>query len=461
VTTVPMTVEALSEAEQQHEIVLRPIWWAHPARLFLMCATVGPVFAWSASPETVNGVWGSPKYWGADESLLAAVYIACFTGGALIFARRGQVPEDRAGRLVLHPRQVRFMRSAVRVCLVLTVLAYSAWALKGVLNGVSVGDAWDVAQGERGAVGRLKRLAPPLAGVTTLTQLAPVVVLLQHLLRRAGLPVSRGPEFVVIALAVCRTLLYAERLAVIEVLLPYVALGALTAGARTDLSRTKARVWSALPLVAPLCLLLLFGVFEHSRSWSNYWQEKYKRGGYSQFVLDRTTAYYATSSNNAALLREGFDENVTLPYYTVKFFWNAPVLSQVISYRSLAGFSPGGAWSDHLQLNANPEFNNEGGLLVAEADYGIAGGAVYWFMIGCAAGAVYRRAAAGRPGAVVFFGVALVGLLEVSRIAYWGTGRFVPTAVAAVVIGHQLSVLASPTAPPMSAGLARLRSQRQ
>jgi hypothetical protein len=335
-------------------------------------------------------------------------------------------------RVVAAPR----LGSVARGCFVLACIGYALWIAKGILGGIGPADALAVLRGERGAVGYLKGLASPVGGITTTTQLGPVVVLIHHVLRRAGRPQGRSAEITLVLLALVRVTLYAERLALIEILLPYVIIAFLVAPRRDTRPRRLLR--SLAPLMAPVVLLLIFGTFEHSRSWANYYKDQYTDSTYAQFVVDRASAYYATSSNNSGLIRQGFDEDLPLPYYTVKVVWRLPLIEAFFNYKTVTGVNPAPSWSYYLQQHANPEYNNEGGLTTAAADFGLIGGGLYWLLLGTAAGYLFRGLKEGRLAALVVYVAGFIGILEVSRISYWGTGRFVPTALAAYVLVRKL-----------------------
>ena len=101
----------------------------------------------------------------------------------------------------------------------------------------------------------------------------------------------------------------------------------------------------------------------------------------------------ATSRADGELYRETLPEPGRLPYFTVQFAWDAPLVSSAVDYQSVTGQPP---VRRVLEQYANPEFNSEGGLAEAYIDYGDVGGAIYYLLMGLFVGWLYRLFAASR-----------------------------------------------------------------
>ena len=144
--------------------------------------------------------------------------------------------------------------------------------------------------------GQLKVLFAPVAGVTSLTQVGIAQVVLAALVLCHG----RSPAVVrrlvvVLVLGLLRSYLLTERLALLELVVPLLAVGA----AHRRRRRGRGRFLPFAPVLALPVLLVVFGIFEYSRSW-NYYRTRTTQS-FPLFVVNRLAGYYATSYNNGAL----------------------------------------------------------------------------------------------------------------------------------------------------------------
>lgn len=202
--------------------------------------------------------------------------------------------------------------------------------------------------------------------------------------------------------------------------------------------------WALLPMLAPVLLAIVFGAFEYTRSWNDRYQQ-YGHVGFGEFVLLRLGGYYATASNNSAVLLTHMAPYAKLPYFTVPALWNFPIFKSLVNAHDVAGADPH-HWMLMLARYANPEFNNQGAILPAVADYGPVGALAWWAVIGLMLGVCHRSLRAGELHGVVLYAVVYVGLLEMGRIFYWGLGRAFPVIAGGVVIAMLLR-RARPPAP--------------
>jgi hypothetical protein len=242
-------------------------------------------------------------------------------------------------------------------------------------------------------------------------------------------PIARWEQaamFGVFALGALRAVAWSERLAMIELVVAYVV-------ARLAYTRVmRERTWTlatALPLAAPFLLYLLFTGTEYFRSW-HYFVNEYD--SVWQFSFERLMAYYATASNNGIGL---LVENRLWPEYTgrfvLEFLYQMPVIGEALLE------SVGDAQKQYfyfLSRYARPEFNNQTGLFTVLFDIGYAGSMLYFLAIGALVGALWdgwrRQACAG----VLFFPMAMLFLVELLRFNYFASSRFIPVAVALLLI---------------------------
>jgi hypothetical protein len=413
-------------------------WWAHPAAILLIWGPIGPIAAWATSSDSFIELWKTPKYFTATDLLVS---LACLFVCATVTIICGVDRSRPARYLEMTSAEVEVVKIALRGLFYLTIFGYAMWAAIGMLHGVSVADVVHAIRGEAGSISALKRQIRPVAGITSCTQFGPLVVLLAALLRRAGAePKARRYIGIIILLGLIRSVVYAERLAIFEVLAPLIVVHALFLPSSRQHKWLISVIRAAIPLIAPLVLLGVFALFEFNRSWTGFYKDTYN-GSYASFAVTRLEGYYATASNNSALIERDFDKKLPLPYYTVQWAWTLPGVSKVVSYADATGVDPTTEWVLELQANANPEFNNEGGILTPAADYGTAGGVVYWALVGIFFGNIWRRVRRGSFTSICLLGISFVGLLEIGRFTYWSLGRFVPAVLGVLYLSTRLRQL--------------------
>lgn len=400
---------------------LRWPWWVHPAWALMLLTGVTMLLAIGLSADTYVTAWQVPKFIdGTDAGLLLVGLLTLFLGTVLasgMAARSGSV------ELRITPDQVRYLRRAFKVLSLLTVLGYVFWAAQAFAEGVRLGDLLAVVSRQPDAISDLKANARPVAGLTTLTQFGPVAIAIGVLLRKVGHG-GKGYRWLVI-FACVRGVFYAERLAIIEVLLPILLLAALTV--RPDVGRRRAALTRLGPLLAVPVLWLVFAVSEYTRSWVYY--QQLTDSSFPTWVSLRLLGYYATGYNNSALLAEAHEGLSAPPYFTVDAFWNAPGVSSVLAPPPMQDW-----WTGVLIQNSNPEFNNTGSFLTTYAELGIVGMLVFWLVVGLVIGGVFSTMSKGSVPGLLAYATLFVGILELPRFIYWSQGRATPVILALLLV---------------------------
>ncbi len=406
------------------------VWWLSPAGAAALTVPVTLLIAWQLDDSYFRESWGTAKSLTHDTLLL-------FAAGALLFAIGGMLPlllSGGRGRHAASPAaavDTGFLRRCCVVLYRLTIVGYVALAAVGASRGARPADLLDALTSQDAFDSTLRTQFAPIAGITTLTQLgiAYVVVAVTLLTRESNRYVARR-LVVVVVLALMRAFFLTERLAILELAIPAVGILAMHAARRGGAGR---RLSSAAPFVLVPGAIAVFGIFEYSRSWVFYSQQR--GGSFLQFVIDRLAGYYATAYNNGQIaLTYGLGSDVRLPYGSIEAFWTAPGISQWDLYGRLTGRYEPDDYAYLLQQYGTPEFNSPGGLSIPFVDYGTAGGLVFFFVVGLALGIAYLRWRDGEFWASLVYPVALTGLLEMPRYLYWGQGRVLPSFVALVVI---------------------------
>lgn len=191
-----------------------------------------------------------------------------------------------------------------------------------------------------------------------------------------------------------------------------------------------------LPLIGFVGIFLLFCLGEYFRSW-----QYYKRffDSYWNFISVRFFGYFITSINNGAGMITYYPP-VGLPLQTVTGFYS------LLRVFGLDLMPDNNNYATYLERYSTPEFNNPGGLYVPYMDFGILGGLVVFFLMGCITGTLFKLFMKRRPLGLLLYAPWYCALLDIMRQWIWGNSRFVPVLITA--IGVSLIVYAIPKVKP-------------
>jgi oligosaccharide repeat unit polymerase len=346
-----------------------------------------------------------------------------FIFGAIAGLRFAKLPRRRAAAFADEPdvHLLDLIARGLQGALLLTIAAYVLWFGSGVVR--AGGFSAFVHEWSTNPETVKSDILKTIPGITTMTQLAVAAV---PLAIAFGVHRLRGMTpliTTVVALALIRSFIFSERLALLELVVPlvYLALG------RRVVLVPKAVLLAGASVVA---VLALFTATEARRS------VVYTH----QFSVTHLTArffgYYLTSENNA-LVVAGHYRAATPFAYTGEMFWKFPLVDKThvdhaplvgtvsLRYEDLFKNDPTTFWPNAFPDNGlSYEYNvfTTPGYLAA--DLGWAGLAVV-LLLGLYSGALYKRARAD-PFHRALYAMWLVGLLEFMRIMYFFNTRALP-----------------------------------
>jgi hypothetical protein len=415
----------------------RELWWLNPAYVAGLMGALLALAAFIIPESMYRTYWRTPKFFDVTALRMTLACVGMFTCGAMAGAFRrlysGQPSDaDWAERMPW-----AFLYRVYNACFYLSLFGYAAWAWAAVSRGATLELALGVLRGDKGASYAMKEVyLGTISGITTLTQLAIVCLLLAVLIGvREGWRRVIPKCGILLVLTVIRALLNSERLAVMELALPAAVL--FVRLVIVDSPRFSRRIWNLLraaPALGYSGLIVVFGASEYFRSWINFYAGRDM--SFWQFVSTRLLGYYVTALNNGALLAQRIDPTGA-PFFTLHLLWRFPVLSGIVDrlYPNLTlAANETDPYMRHLAVEANPEFNNGSGFLFPVLDFGFAGALLYWLLVGIACGVLYRQFQQKRIAGLLFYPVIFVGAIELTRIIYWAEGRaFVPLCVLAMV----------------------------
>jgi hypothetical protein len=414
-----------------------PVWWLNPAVAFGVPTMIVGVIAYSLGSGDYQQFWRTAKYFDFSCFNLLLAVVFTFVCGCLLGAARRSGRERVSTtdwKLAVRWQSVRLL---FNVCFVLSVLAYAIWLAAGIKKGLDLGMILGILRGASDAHYLLRYdYLTTIPGVTTGTQLGITVIVL-------GVPLGvvngwrtvRWQLAIVLVLGLIRTFLNSERLAIIELLVPFVV---SLIWLQPATSRRLRLLTRSAPIIAGMFLYCFFGAAEYFRSWldsyarteSNFWE----------FVAVRLTGYYTTALNNGALLwKVDGPFPLQLPPITLDFVWHFPIIKDLLpvlfpALRAYAGDVADARYTDLLSASANPELTNPSGVFSPLIDYGLTGGLLYWLVCGLICGYLYREFRLRSVAGIFLYPALFISLIEATRVLYWCEGRFFP-AMFALVIG--------------------------
>ena len=403
------------------------VWWLNPAWVFCGLGGLAAIAAEIVPDQTYRDLWRTPKYFDQHAFLLILLCLLFFGLGSLLpgLRPRGWL---RCSRGQQRPElAVNALLWFYRVSLSLCMFGYLVWAGMALKRGITLSVFMALVSGGHSVSAELirEKYLGNLTGITTATQFGvasavlSAVIVVQHGWRpvRLSLPLLFGA-------AIFRAMLNSERLAVIEIAIPFLAV--FTQFIVIPYMSTRPLLKKALlglPAGAVVVLYLLFSFFEYFRSWVTY----YAGGDHPFWELTayRLAGYYVTALNNGALILTRTGPPSYLPRLLVYFLWRIPFVSDV-TMLILGTPLPGEDYRNMLVQSANPEFNNPDGLLVPLFDLGTSGGLLYWLATGVLCALLHRSFRTGGTWGLCLYPVALLGLMDVTRGIYWTSGRAIP-----------------------------------
>jgi hypothetical protein len=411
------------------------VWWLSPAGAVALVVPGTLLLAWRLSDATFRDSYRTPKWFnGGTVALLSSGALAFVLGSMVPLIRRRAGP--RSGSATFTDEQWARVERAANLLFWLTILGYAAFVVSGMRNGVTPGEISQVFAEQRNNTGELKRQFATITGVTTFTQFGMAYVVVAVLLLRQRPDRRQGRRLAtVLGLGLVRAFLLTERLAILELVVPAVAVVAMDLSARG--SAPTRRIVRLAPVLLIPVVIVVFGLFEYSRSWVYYSANTPQ--SYGRFTVSRLAGYYVTAYNNGEIALRFERHPGRVPYASLQAVWTAPGVEQLDGYAILAGRVEAAQERVEpkivLRQYGNPEFNSPSGLAIPFVDYGTAGGLVFLFVTGTAIGAVYQRRQEGRITAVILYPVLATGLFELPRLLYWTLGRATPSIVALLAVG--------------------------
>jgi hypothetical protein len=406
------------------------IWWLHPSFVFAVAGVAISIAAYIIPESTYRMYWRTPKFFDEHALRITLLCVLVFVVGSFCGARLGSSASDSRRTKGGEEIPWKLLLLLFRISFYLCLAGYVLWTALAIERGITLSVVWSILTAEKGAMYEARYLyLPTVGGVTTLTQFGSAVMILAAIIGFGRGFKGIWPKCaVVVSLAVLRALLNSERFAVIELVVPFLvaSLGLRFIGS-TRIGPRWRTVVNFAPITGVFTLFVTFTGFEYFRSWSNYYAGRDLN--LWEFGAIRLLGYYVTSFNNGAYFLQRL-ETLAAPYFTLHFLWGFPLsgpLMKRLFPNPLLDSSEKWFYFPFLESEANLEFNNADGMLFPLMDYGVAGGLLYWFVIGVMIGAVYQLFLRKEPLGLFLYPMLYLGLIELPLALYWGEGRAFPS----------------------------------
>jgi len=267
-----------------------------------------------------------------------------------------------------------------------------------------------------------------IPGVTTVTQLMSVAIVCLFTARLTGFKRSsqKWKIYFGIFITLIRSQVNHERLALLEILLPLFVVWLLQ-------NKHKIRLNTLLIYTAfAICFFLFFSINEFFRSWQ-YYRLKIDINFFS-FAFHRLLDYYSTALNNGVIYINYHAEISRVPIIGLDFVWNFPLFGHIL-LEHFQGNSSSLPWSRILRIvSGTDEFNNLHVYPSLYADFGLFGMVVTLFLIAFCYSTSYYKIVSGEYSYIVGYSILTVGVIELPREFWFGSGRAFPIIFALIAM---------------------------
>ena len=258
-----------------------------------------------------------------------------------------------------------------------------------------------------------------IPGITSITELGVVITPMSYLLyKKTYKKIYLYHLAILFVLSLIRSVLFSERLAFLEIFVPLIVV---------FIAMKDYKIYyKYLPILGVIGLFFMFAIFEYVRSWSSYYVNYYD-GTFFQFVLDRIVGYYAVAFNTECLYIEHSDTPY-FPFRLLEWCWKIPFMEDIPTFWGIQN-----DFGRILEVYANPEYNNPGGLLIAVSDFGLIG-LLFSFFLGRFFGSMYMSFRNGQLLGFILYPACFLCMLELPRYFYFSGKRAIYVIIGMLVI---------------------------
>ena len=385
-------------------------WWSNPGLFGLLVTTPAVaiillLLATSASSGSLQLLYRARIFLNWSDAFYALIAPILVSVVAL-FSAQSTFPQRSNRR-----RQWRW--GPLELLFWITAASYAIWLGPSILFHPTL--LLQAASAQQGATGQVRSEAATLPGVTSFSQVGVsfvAIFAIEVIARRRKAPrhlwVFLG---IIVAFGVLRALVYSERTAMTELLVP------LLLGVAARFARGK---WGRMivpfgPYLGISLLPLIFVAFEINRSWVAHYSAVYT--SIIQFGIDRVEAYYITAINNGIGFLQ-FSPGPTMDgQFTFAWLYRMPFVGP-----SLLRFIRHEAVSDdylsYLSSSENEQYTNPSSIFPPVHDFGYLGALLVFIILGIVAGRAYRSLRRNEGALQYVLPLIIYHLFEFPRFGY-------------------------------------------
>lgn len=381
-------------------------WWVNPG--LVVSFFILPIFLLLSYDLLVNNSlqkFDLILYYNYESFTIAFVCLITFALSAWL-TQRSYKKKQRANKIFLASERLIIVFGISAVLANLLIIKYLIFNPQVFITYLSGGVS----------AFYLKSLAGNVPGITSFSQLGILFTSVYFL------DIARGRSYknkrIMLMIMVCililsfiRSLYFAERLALLEVIIPIV----LIITTHNLPVRTKPRriILFLAPFIGLIILYFIFIGAEYNRSWRNYYSNHFD--SIFEFGYVRLGLYYTTALNNGALVAQHGDSHFL--QYILDWLYRLPIIGS----RFTSGLS-GISYERLLIGYASPEFNNPSGVLSYYIDLGLL---VFPFfaLLGIIFGSLFNSFAKAQGRYACLYPCIYIFIVEMLRIPYITSSR--------------------------------------
>lgn len=411
---------------KQNLIAGAEVWWINPGKAIALLLI--PAYVLLFLTPTIFGP-GAVRltfrtYWTGEYFFLGLLFLVVAALGAWIGLQLKPNPDKAISQSA--PIRLGYL-DFLAIC---SLLAYFIWFHRLFLR------PWVMVEALLGQSGiwLARSQNPTIPGLTTMTQFGVAYVICYFdRIWGAQQPVAWRHQVFLWTLFVLTTLrvyVWAERIALIELVVPIVLAYLVYKPGQPGAIKKAATLLG--PILGVVALVLFFAVTEFFRSWSAAYHLQYE--SFWRFILQRLTSYYYTALNNGAGALTINDWPSYKMTGILSWLYEFPAMIGPIFRFTMDAPRAMGPLA-FLERYADPEFNNPSGIFWVFLDVGVAGAMLYALLWGAVAGYCYRTFRMGQGIGRVLFPLVYISILEIFKNLYLSSTRAFPI-VLTVLIGY-------------------------
>ena len=407
----------------------RKTWWLNPIVLYSILLIL-VIYSYDMSETQYDILYLTEKALSIDFLFLHLFCFILFFVG-YILSKRMRVGKTKFINYTFSKETLNIDRlyNIYKILYKICILAYVIWYLNFLrINGLVILNSFRSLSSLSAAMYQMRNNSGRIGGVTSFSEIGMVVIpigvfLWKYSDKQAIKKKCIFDCLIILALATFRAFAFSERLALIELLVP-----ALVMYISICDNRKLKKIIFLGPIIGVLSLVIVFGVFEYSRSWLRHYYLYYD--SYFEFIIQRILGYYCNAINTECLYLK-YSPGLVLPYYSVEWLWKMPGLMNF--YLEITPFDFNSVNVDILYNHGNPEFNNPGGMLTLVKDFGIFF-PLFQLIFGYVIGRVYRLFTRGNVLGLILYSYVYVVLLELPRYFLLGSTRSLAVYVGVLIL---------------------------